>query len=72
MAYRYACETGNRVPTFGIHLQGGFGFTLESDMQLYFRRAKGWALVAGDPDAELVTLADLLFGSPGPQRTVSR
>lgn len=31
-----------------IHTQGGFGFTLEADVQLYYRRAKGWALMAGD------------------------
>ena len=34
-------------------------------MQLYFRRAKAWALVAGDPQAELVAIADLLFGPVG-------
>ena len=65
MAYLHACETANRASTVGIHTQGGFGFTLESDMQLHFRRAKGWALVAGDPLQELVTIADACYGAVG-------
>jgi alkylation response protein AidB-like acyl-CoA dehydrogenase len=56
-AYLHACETGNRAPSVGIHTQGGFGFTLESDLHLYFRRAKSWALVHGDPQAELLAVA---------------
>ena len=52
----------NRAASTGIHVQGGFGFTLESDMQLYFRRAKGWTLVTGDPQDDLRALGDLLYG----------
>jgi hypothetical protein len=33
---------------------------MESDIQLFFRRAKGWATIAGDPRQELQTLAALL------------
>jgi alkylation response protein AidB-like acyl-CoA dehydrogenase len=62
IAYLRACETANFAPSQGIHTQGGFGFTLESDLHLYFRRAKAWPLVAGDPNAELTTIADLAFG----------
>ncbi len=65
IAYLYACESANKSPSVGIHTQGGFGFTLESDMQLYFRRAKGWVLVAGDPDAELLAIADAMYGPAG-------
>jgi alkylation response protein AidB-like acyl-CoA dehydrogenase len=65
MAYLFASETANTSPSVGIHTQGGFGFTLESDMQLYFRRAKGWVLVAGDPQAELLAIADDLYGPVG-------
>ena len=63
IAYLRACETANFAPSQGIHTQGGFGFTLESDLHRYFRRAKSWPLVAGDPAAELVTVADLSFGA---------
>jgi alkylation response protein AidB-like acyl-CoA dehydrogenase len=62
LAYLHATETANRAASVGIHTQGGFGFTLESDLHLFFRRAKSWPLVAGDPQAELLTIADLAFG----------
>ena len=53
MAFLYARDVANRAATTGIHVQGGFGFTLESDLQLYFRRAKGWTLASGDPYDDL-------------------
>ena len=61
MAFLYAGEVALRSASIGIHVQGGFGFTLESDLQLYFRRARGWTLVAGDPDADLQRLGDHLY-----------
>ncbi len=64
MAYLYACDVANRAASTGIHVQGGLGFTLESDMQLYFRRAKGWCLVTGDPHDDLHALGELLY-APG-------
>ncbi len=63
MAYVYAGEVANRAATVGIHTLGGVGFTLESDMQLYFRRARGWSLVAGDPVADLQQLGDHLYAA---------
>ena len=62
MALAYAAETAARTTAVGIHTLGGMGFTAESDMQLYFRRAKGWANVGGDPGAQLQVVADALFG----------
>jgi len=59
-AYVYGVQAATRAATVGVHVQGGFGFTLESDQQLYFRRSKGWAMVAGDPHIELSTVADAL------------
>lgn len=67
MAYLYAEEAAVRGATVGVHTLGGVGFTVESDEQLYFRRAKGWTLMAGDPQAELDVVADALFGPAGPQ-----
>jgi alkylation response protein AidB-like acyl-CoA dehydrogenase len=66
MAYVHARETANGAASTGIHVQGGFGFTLESDLQLYFRRAKGWALVSGDPHDDLRALGDLCYGPRTP------
>ena len=65
MAYLHACRAAEQATRVGIHTQGGFGFTLESDMQLYFRRAKSGALLAGDPRARLGSIADLLYGPAG-------
>lgn len=66
MAYLSAEEAAGRAATVGVHTLGGVGFTVESDEQLYFRRVKGWTLPAGDPQAELDSIADLLWG---PART---
>ena len=62
MAYLFATRTANRSATVGVHTQGGLGFTLESDEQMFFRRAKGWALVGGDPTGELALIADQRYG----------
>jgi hypothetical protein len=34
-------------------------------MQLFFRRAKGWANINGDPTANLHLIADALYGPTG-------
>jgi alkylation response protein AidB-like acyl-CoA dehydrogenase len=65
MAFTYACHAAIRAATVGVHTQGGLGFTSESDMQLFFRRAKGWANIAGDPNAQLGVIADALYGPVG-------
>jgi hypothetical protein len=40
------------------------GFTTEYDIQLYFRRAKAYSLLWGDPRTEFRRLGDLLFTAP--------
>jgi alkylation response protein AidB-like acyl-CoA dehydrogenase len=62
MAYLTAVEAGMKAPTVGVHVQGGLGFTVESDMHLFFRRAKGWTLVTGDPARELGAIAGIRYG----------
>lgn len=66
MAYRLAEEAAVHASTVGVHTLGGVGFTVESDVQLYFRRAKGWTLVANDPERRLDDVADELFGPTAP------
>ena len=48
-----------------LHFHGGYGFAEEYDIQLYYRRARGWALVAGRPADGVPGLADRLFGAGG-------
>lgn len=49
MAYAYCGATAQDATGAALHLHGGYGFTLEYPIQRYLRRAKAWALLAGDP-----------------------
>jgi hypothetical protein len=69
MAFLHSARTASLAARTSIHTQGGFGFTLESDVQLYFRRAKGWVLPAGDPSSLLATIADHLYGPMPKERS---
>jgi alkylation response protein AidB-like acyl-CoA dehydrogenase len=52
--------------TYGsLHYHGGYGFMDEYDIQLYYRRARGWPLVLGPTDRELLALADRLWAREG-------
>lgn len=63
MAWLFASETALNVARDSLHFHGGYGFTAEYDIQLYFRRAKAYALLWGDPRNEFKRLADLLFAT---------
>ena len=62
MAFLFCGETAQRAAARSLHYHGGYGFSSEYDIQLYFRRAKGWMLALDDPSAEYQRLADELFG----------
>lgn len=61
-AYIAAVEAAVLGTKVGIHTLGGVGFTVESDLEQFFRCTKGWTLVAGDPDSVLDELATALYG----------
>jgi alkylation response protein AidB-like acyl-CoA dehydrogenase len=63
MAFLFAAETAFKTASESLHFHGGYGYTLEYDIQLYFRRAKAWPLLLGDPRAEYSRLAHRLFDS---------
>jgi len=65
MAYANAARCATQAARVGLHVQGGLGFTLESDVTLYFRRAKGWSVLPGDPFNELLAIGDALAASAG-------
>lgn len=46
-----------------LQFHGGYGFTLEYDIQLYFRRAKAWPLALGPIRDEYQHLAEIALGS---------
>lgn len=49
MAFAFASETARDATYHSLHTHGGYGFMLEQDVQLHYRRARGWARVWGDP-----------------------
>ena len=60
MAFLAATTAARATAGASLHVHGGYGFMLEYDIQLYFRRATAWPLVLGDPADERGRLADLL------------
>jgi alkylation response protein AidB-like acyl-CoA dehydrogenase len=64
MAFLFAADCAFRTTRECLQFHGGYGFTLEYDIQLYFRRAKAWPLALGDPRREYQRLADLAYAGP--------
>lgn len=64
MAWWWATQSSARAVACALHTFGGYGVSLEYDIQLYYRRGKAWALLAGDPRKELYAVADRLW-EPG-------
>jgi alkylation response protein AidB-like acyl-CoA dehydrogenase len=62
MAFVFCGETAQRAAAVALHTHGGYGFMLEYDVQLYYRRAKAWSLVGGDPRRAVAELGNALFG----------
>jgi alkylation response protein AidB-like acyl-CoA dehydrogenase len=54
MLFWWATRTATNCVAHSLHTFGGYGLSNEYDLQLYHRRAKAWALVLGDPEAELL------------------
>jgi alkylation response protein AidB-like acyl-CoA dehydrogenase len=66
MAFLFATRAAQDTTAAALHVHGGYGFTLEYDIQLYLRRAKAWPLALGDPRRGALHLADALFGPVEP------
>src|SRR5262249_29415840 len=47
MAFCFSAEPAPAVAGDALHFHGGYGYTLEYDIQLYYRRAKACGLVGG-------------------------
>ena len=54
MAFAFGSETARDATYRSLHIHGGYGFMLEQDVQLYYRRARGWARVWGEPGGPTV------------------
>jgi len=53
----WAARSATNSVAHSLHTFGGYGLTLEYDIQMYHRRAKAWALVVGDPEQMLLEAA---------------
>lgn len=63
MAFVQAADAAAVATDRSLHYHGGYGFSAEYDIQLYFRRARAWATILGDRASERLRLADLLWGA---------
>ena len=62
MAFAFAAATARRVTYDAVHFHGGYGFMVEHDAQLYYRRARTWARVWGSTDDAYVRVARARYG----------
>ena len=65
MAFAFGFETARDATYRSLHFHGGYGFMMEYDIQLYYRRARGWANVYADPEATYRRVADRRYGPVG-------
>ena len=61
MAWLFATEAALMATDRSLHYHGGYGFAEEYDIQMYYRRARGWSYVLGDPSQECLDLSETLF-----------
>lgn len=59
MAFAFAARAAQQASLTALHVHGGYGFMLEYDIQMYFRRARAWPLALGDPRHEVRALGAL-------------
>ena len=65
MAFAFAAQTARDTTDVSLHVHGGYGFMLEYDIQLYYRRARGWTNVLMSPSAAARRVADRRYGPEG-------
>jgi alkylation response protein AidB-like acyl-CoA dehydrogenase len=66
MAFAHAAESARDATYRSLHCHGGYGFMMEYDVQLLYRRARAWANVYADPAAAYRRVADKRYGPAGP------
>lgn len=62
MALLFGAESARFAADRVLQYHGGYGYSAEYDVQLYYRRAAAWLLQLGDPGHEVARLADADFG----------
>jgi alkylation response protein AidB-like acyl-CoA dehydrogenase len=62
MAFLHGADAAFQTARTALQFHGGYGFTMEYDIQLYFRRAKAWPLQGGPLATASRQLSDQLYG----------
>ncbi len=65
MAFTWASQTAIGTADRSLHTHGGYGFSTEYDIQLFYRRARALASIAGGTKEELQNVAELCFDRDG-------
>jgi alkylation response protein AidB-like acyl-CoA dehydrogenase len=64
MAMAFAADTATKASARSLHCHGGYGFTEDYDIQLYYRRARSWSSIGCTVRGELLHLASVLWPRP--------
>ena len=62
MAWWWISQQAPQASSQALRTFGGYGVSLEYDIQLYYRRARAWSLLRGNPQQELDQIANRLWG----------
>jgi alkylation response protein AidB-like acyl-CoA dehydrogenase len=68
LACAFNAEAAREASYRSLHYHGGYGFMLEFDIQLYFRRAKAWPAQLAEPAALYARGAGYRLAEPGDGR----
>jgi 3-oxochol-4-en-24-oyl-CoA dehydrogenase len=60
-AFAFATESARAMTREAMQMHAGRGYTLDHDIQLYHRRAKGWPLLIGDLTTQWELLGERLY-----------
>lgn len=71
MAFAWGSQTAIRTADIALHTHGGYGFSTEYDIQLFYRRARALSSIAGGAKEELQTVAELCFDRDGSGKAAS-
>lgn len=71
MALVFCAEAARFAADRSLQYHGGYGYSAEYDVQLYYRRAAGWPLQMGEPAALVAELADRDLGPRGEPATTT-
>lgn len=58
----YSSETSNKISGIAIQIHGGMGYTWESDVHLYFKRARRSSVMLGDSYYHREKIANYILG----------